>query len=132
VTEANWDQMKRRHLPLVLCSLLLTVAAAWSQPMIGTVYGVYPEGVMVQQPGGAVLVPTQHASFEMGGVRLNYSQLLPGQAISVMVPQPYLPQVLHIDDPYAWKCRYHPQHPHGGPPGQMKKGYGGKGKGKGR
>ena len=76
----------KRSVALVLSSLLLAVASAWGQPMMGTVYGVYPEGVMVQQPGGAILVPTQHASFEMGGVRLNYSQVLPGQAISPALP----------------------------------------------
>lgn len=108
----------------LLCSgCLLLSSLAWADPYSGTVYGVYPEGVMVSQGPSSWLIPSQYATFQAGGVRLNYSQLVPGQAVQVVVPPQIIPQVLSIPDPYAWQVKYHPDHPHGGPPGQMKKYY---------
>ncbi len=117
--------LNRFLLPLILCTTL-----AYADPLRGTIYGVYPEGVMLSQGAQSMLIPLQHASFEVGGLRMNYSQLLPGQAVQVYVPPAYLPQVLPIADPYQWKCKNHPNHPHGGPPGQRNKANkGNKGKG---
>lgn len=101
----------------------------WADPYSGTVYGVYPEGVMLNQGAGALLIPVQHATFQVGGVRMDYSQLLPGQAVQVVVPPDYLPGIVQVPDAYQWHMKYHP---HGGPPGQMKKIYGKPGKGKGK
>lgn len=127
----------QRYLHLFLC-LGLSTLVAQADPFQGQVYGVYPEGVMIQQAQRSVLVPVEHATFQVGGVNLSYSKLLPGQSVNVFLPEPYLPQCVPIADPYAWKMKYHPNHPHGGPPGQMKKYHGhpgkskGKGKGKGK
>lgn len=125
-----------------LCGLLLTLAlvgTALADPLTGTVYGVYPEGVMINRGGGAVLVPTQHATFEIGGMRATWSSLQPGMDVHAYLPDPYLPQIVQVSDPYGWKMKHHPNHPHGGPPGQMKKQWranknykGNKGKGRGR
>ena len=121
--------------------LWLTGAALAQQPYGGTVYGVYPEGVMIDQGGYSYLVPVEHATFEIGGVRATWSSLQPGQMVTAIMPPAYLPNILRVPDPYAWKVKYHPDHPHGGPPGQMKKGNNGnngngngngKGKGKGK
>lgn len=112
-----------------LLALILLVGTAAADPFMGTVYGLYPEGLMLDSGNGAMLIPVQNATFQVGGVRLDYTQLVPGQAVQVMVPPPYIPQIVQVPDPYAWHCKHHP---HGGPPGQMKKMYGkGKGKGKG-
>lgn len=64
----------------------------------------------------------------MNGVQIQYGQLLPGQNVQVMVPQPYMQQVVRVPDCYQWETKHHPNHPHGGPPGQMKKQGNGKGK----
>jgi hypothetical protein len=110
-------------------------AAATAQPYGGTVYGVYPEGVMINQGGTSYLVPTEHATFEVGGLRASWTSLQPGQFVNAVMPPIYYPNIQRIPDPYAWKVKYHPDHPHGGPPGQMKKAYpnngNGNGKGKG-
>lgn len=124
---------------LALTIWLWMSAAALAQPYGGTVYGVYPEGVMIDQGGYYSLIPTQHATFEIGGIRATWSSLSPGQAITAIMPPSYLPTIQRIPDAYAWKMKYHPQHPHGGPPGQTKKLYNqgnngngnGNGKGKG-
>lgn len=107
-----------------LASAWLLTSAAWAQSYTGTVYGVYPEGVMVRQGATSFLVPTQHATFEIGGMRATWSSLQPGQAVNYFVPQAYYPEVVQVADPYAWKMKHHPKHPHGGPPGQMKKMHG--------
>lgn len=121
----------RKFAATVFAALALTVFAS-AQPFSGEVYGVYPEGVMVNYGSGAYLVPTQHATFELGGLRASWTSLQPGQVVHVNMPEPYWPNVVQVRDPYAWKMKYHPQHPHGGPPGQMKKYHNGKGKGKGK
>ena len=113
----------------LLMGLAVLTASAWADPLNGSVYDVYPEGVMLNQGATSMLIPVQHATFQVAGLRVDYSQLLPGQAVQVVVPQPYLPQIVAVPDAYAWKCKYHPNHPHGGPPGQMKK-MNGNGKGK--
>lgn len=127
-----------RWLPVIFLFLSL---AGVAQPLGGTVYGVYPEGVMLQQGGYGYLVPVEHASFEIGGLRASWTSLLPGQSVTAIVPPSYFPGVQRIPDPYAWKMRYHPGHPHGGPPGLRKQegspGGGpppgqGKGRGKGK
>lgn len=105
----------------VLLTSLLLSAAACAQPYTGSVYGVYPEGVLINQGANSILVPSQYATFQMNGVQVQYGQLLPGQAVQVMVPQPYRQQVLPVSDCYQWEVKHHPNHPHGGPPGQMKK-----------
>ena len=102
--------------------LLALASAAWAQqPYGGTVYGVYPEGVMINQGNYSYLIPTQHATFEIGGVRATWSSLVPGQAVTAIMPPAYIPSIVQVPDPYQWKLKYHPDHPHGGPPGQMKK-----------
>lgn len=127
------EDFMRRHFFYITASLLLLSSATWGQSFSGTVYGVYPEGVMVRQGVSSFLVPTQHATFEIGGVRATWSSLQPGQVVNYVVPSTYYPEVVRISDPYAWKMKHHPSHPHGGPPGQTKKNYGPKGKkGKGR
>lgn len=114
-----------------LALFLSLSCSALAQPYQGTVYGVYPEGVMLQQAGSSFLIPTQHASFEVGGIRATWTSLQPGQPVTAIIPQAYLPTVLSVPDPYAWKVKYHPQHPHGGPPGLMKGGNPGQGNGRG-
>jgi len=96
----------------------LTALALAQQPLMGNVYGVYPEGVMLTRGGSNWLVPLQHVTFQAGGVNLSLSQLVPGQSIQCMVPPQYMPQVINVVDPGAWVSKHHP---HGGPPGQMKK-----------
>ncbi len=108
---------------LVISILTLVLGTAQADPFRGQVYGVYPEGVMIQQAQSSVLVPVEQATFQVGGVNLSYSKLVPGQVVDIFVPEPYLPRLVPIADPYAWKMKYHPNHPHGGPPGQMKKYY---------
>lgn len=108
-------------------------SASLAQPYGGTVYGVYPEGVMIDQGGFSYLVPVEHATFEIGGIRATWTSLQPGQAITAIMPPQYIPSIVRVTDPYAWKMKNHPDHPHGGPPGQMKKVYsGGNGKGNGK
>lgn len=122
-----------RYRILILLALASMAAPAASQPYYdGTVYGVYPEGVMINQGGGSILVPTEHASFSIGGVSASWSKLQPGQVVHAVMPEPYLPSIVRVPDPYAWKMKYHPNHPHGGPPGQMKKMRGQRGNAKGR
>ena len=119
----------------VLLTFVLGVlfsSSALAQSYAGTVYGVYPEGVMLNQGGTSVLVPTQHATFSIGGIRATWSSLVPGQAVTYAIPQACYPTVHQIADPYAWKMKYHPTHPHGGPPGQTKKLRSGNHKGKGK
>lgn len=108
---------------LAIAGALFLINPAQAQPRSGTVYGVYPEGVMVNSNGGAYLVPTQHATFRLGNLAATWSSLQPGQAINFSVPQAYWPSVVQIQDPYQWKLQHHPKHPHGGPPGQLKKMY---------
>ena len=115
----------------ILFGVVILALAASADPFAGTVYGVYPEGVMVNYGSGAYLVPTQHATFQLGGVTATWTSLQPGQNVNVVVPQTYWPQVVQVPDPYQWKMKYHPSHPHGGPPGQTKK-YNGNGKSKGK
>ena len=123
---------------LILAGVLFLACPTQANPISGTVYGVYPEGVMVDYGGGAYLVPTQHATFQLGNLSASWSSLQPGQVVNFNVPQTYWPQVVRVNDPYQWKMKHHPRHPHGGPPGQMKKhhnhsgnnGKGKKGKGK--
>ena len=109
----------------LLVSLLLS-ASACAQPYMGSVYGVYPEGVLINQGANSFLVPSQYATFQMNGIQVQLGQLVPGQNVQVMVPQPYMQQVLPVQNCYQWEMKHHPNHPHGGPPGQMKK----QGKGK--
>ena len=131
-------RLKILILGLMLCLGQATLAQQPPPSYLGTVYGVYPEGVMIDQGGYSYLVPVEHATFEIGGVRATWSSLIPGQPVRAIIPPAYIPNVHRIPDPYAWKVKYHPDHPHGGPPGQMKKANGnngkgnGKGKGKGR
>lgn len=109
---------------LLFAALLLSVPAC-AQPYMGSVYGVYPEGVLINQGANSFLIPSQYATFQMNGVQVQYGQLLPGQNVQVMVPQPYMQQVVQVPDCYQWETKHHPKHPHGGPPGQVKKhGYG--------
>lgn len=121
---------------LIAVVSLTSLAAA--DPFSGQVYGVYPEGVMVNYGGGSYLVPTQHATFQVGNITATWSSLQPGQNVYVRVPDPYWGGVTRVADPYQWKMKNHPNHPHGGPPGQMKKqgrgnsGNNGNGKGKGK
>lgn len=105
-----------RKILTCLAILGLSVAAA-ADPFSGNVYGLYPEGVMVSGPQGSYLVPSSIATFEMGGARVTYSQLQLDNPVQVIVAPEYLPQVIRIEDPYAWHVKYHPDHPHGGPPG---------------
>ena len=121
-------------LKLTLLALVLSLSTrAAARPVSGTVYGVYPEGVMVDYGAGSYLVPTQHATFQLGGLQAAWSSLVPGQLVQVQVPDPYWPGVVQVSDPYQWKLNNHPNHPHGGPPGQMKKNSPqNNGKGKGR
>ncbi|MCA9790552.1 MAG: hypothetical protein KC910_02105 [Candidatus Eremiobacteraeota bacterium] len=102
---------------LALIAVLGLSAGASADPFSGNVYGLYPEGVMVSGPQGSYLVPSTIATFEMGGTRLTYSQLQLDNPVQVIVAPEYLPQVVRIDDPYAWHVKHHPDHPHGGPPG---------------
>lgn len=111
----------------VLTALL--TASAWAQPYAGSISGVYPEGVLLNQGGTSFLIPSQYATFQMNGIQLQYSQLSPGQNVQVFMPQQYVPQVMPIADPYAWQAKYHPAHPHGGPPGLMKQHGNGRGHG---
>ena len=101
--------------------LALTLLPASADPISGNVYGVYPEGVMVNYGGGSYLVPTQHATFQVGGIRASWSNLQPGQAVNVQLPNLYWDDLVRVPDPYRWKLKHHPRHPHGGPPGQLKK-----------
>lgn len=117
---------------LVAAAVLALALGASARPIGGQVYGVFPEGVMVDYGGGAYLVPTQHATFEIGGIRATWTNLQPGQIVDVVMPDPYWPSVQQVADPYRWKMKHHPNHPHGGPPGQMKKGNRGKGRGNGK
>jgi hypothetical protein len=118
---------------LIVGIFLLLINPAQADPISGTVYGVYPEGVMVDYGAGSYLVPTQYASFEIGGVRASWGSLSPGQAVNFIVPDPYWNRVVRVPDPYQWKIKNHPNHPHGGPPGQMKKnGYNGNGNSNGK
>jgi hypothetical protein len=107
----------------ILIALLCLLSPAQADPFSGQVYGVYPEGVMVDYGGGSYLVPTQHATFQLGGLTATWSSLQPGQAVNVIVPDPYWNNVVRVPDPYQWKMKYHPTHPPGGPPGQTKKMY---------
>lgn len=107
----------------ILIALLCMLNPAQADPFSGKVYGVYPEGVMVDYGAGSYLVPTQHATFQLGGLTATWSSLQPGQAVNVIVPDPYWTNVVRVPDPYQWKMKYHPTHPHGGPPGQTKKMY---------
>ena len=113
--------------------ILFLIIPAQADPISGTVYGVYPEGVMVDYGGGSYLVPSQYANFEIGGMKASWGSLSPGQAVNFIVPDPYWDRVVRVPDPYQWKMKYHPNHPHGGPPGQMiyKGNKGNKGKSKG-
>lgn len=122
--------MKKLAASIIIALALPMTALA--DPFQGQVYGVYPEGVMVNYGNGAYLVPTQHATFELGGLRATWTSLQPGQMVNVVVPDPYWGQVVQVNDPYGWKMKYHPKHPHGGPPGQMKKQGNGNGNGKGK
>ena len=128
--------MKKILLSLICATCL--AGSAGADPFGGTVYGVYPEGVMVDYGQGAYLVPSQQATFQLGGLRATWTSLQPGQYVNVNIPDPYWNQVVRVPDPYQWKLKHHPNHPHGGPPGQMKKyhdhpGNGnGKGNGKGK
>ncbi len=115
--------MMKRFLILAAFCLAALPSAAQNYNYQGTVYGVYPEGVMIQQGTNSYLVPNQNATFELGGLRATWSSLVPGQSIRAYVPQTYIPNVRVVQDPYAWKVKYHPDHPHGGPPGQTKKYY---------
>ena len=117
---------KKIRMKKALIATFLWSATAWAQPYTGSVYGVYPEGVLLNQGANAFLIPTQYATFQMNGVQVQYGQLQPGQNIQVNVPRPYMQQVVSVPDCYQWQMKHHPNHPHGGPPGQMKK----KGKGK--
>ena len=122
-----------------IIGILFLLGPAQADPFSGQVYGVYPEGVMVDYGGGSYLVPTEFASFQIGGIRASWGSLQPGQVVNVIVPDNYWERVVRVPDPYQWKMKNHPNHPHGGPPGQMKKyngnpgnGNSGKGKGKGK
>ena len=117
---------------LVAATILTLSMCAAARPISGQVYGVFPEGVMVDYGGGSYLVPTQHATFELGGLRATWSSLQPGQYVDIVMPDRYWPNVQQIRDPYSWKMKNHPNHPHGGPPGQMKKGNPGRGNGNGK
>lgn len=110
--------MKRTLLPWLLAFLCVSVQA---DPLRGKVYGVFPEGVMVDYGAGSYLVPTQHATFELGGVRASWSNLQPGQVVDVRIPNSRFSDLVRVRDPYQWKLSHHPNHPHGGPPGQVKK-----------
>lgn len=122
----------------VAAALWLSTAGFAQQSYGGTVYGVYPEGVMIDQGNSSYLIPAEHATFEIGGLRATWTSLQPGQMVTAVMPPAYYPSIIQVPDPYAWKLKYHPSHPHGGPPGQMKKAYpnngngNGKGKGKGK
>lgn len=86
---------------------------------------------MLTQGASSWLVPIQQGiTFEVAGMRLNYTQLVPGQMVQATVPQPYISRVVTIPDAYAWHCKHHPEHPLGGPPGQMKKYNQGNGRGR--
>lgn len=100
-------------------AIALTLGASADQ-LSGTVYGVYPEGVMLNSNSGSYLVPSQHATFQLGSLRATWTSLQPGQAVQAFIPSNYYPEVQRIPDPYQWKVKHHPNHPHGGPPGQMK------------
>ena len=105
---------------LTLGCFLYLSSGLWAQPyQTGTVYGVYPEGVLVQRGGAAYLVPQQQATFQLGGLRVSWSDLQPGQSINYYVPQQS--RIRYVQDPYQWERRNHPRHPHGMPPGQRKK-----------
>jgi len=107
-----------KKLLAVGCLLFLT-STAWAQPYrSGTVYGVYPEGVLVQRNGGSYLIPGQQATFRIGDVSVSWSDLQRGQYIDYRIPQE---RAVYVPDPYNWEQRYHPRHPHGAPPGQKKK-----------
>ncbi|MFA5505124.1 MAG: hypothetical protein WC423_06840, partial [Vulcanimicrobiota bacterium] len=97
---------------ILLTAMLFCLQPVLADPIAGTVYGVYPEGVMVDYGGGSYLVPTQHATFQLGGLNATWSSLLPGQAINVIVPEPHWHNVVQIRDPYSWKLKHHPNHPH--------------------
>ena len=107
-------------LKILLLAFLLALPAM-ANPLSGKVYGVFPEGVMVDYGAGSYLIPSQQATFEVGGIRATWTSLQPGQIVNVQVPDPYWPSLTQISDPYQWKMKHHPNHPHGGPPGQMKK-----------
>lgn len=131
-------------LKILILGTLFLLTPAQADPFSGTVYGVYPEGVMVDYGGGSYLVPTEYANFQIGGISASWGKLQPGQLVNVIVPDPYWGRVVRVPDPYQWKMKHHPNHPHGGPPGQMKykgnpgngnngnPGKGNKGKGKGK
>jgi hypothetical protein len=109
----------------ILCFILSLTASA--KPVLGEVYGVYPDGVMVDYGQGAYLVPVEQATFSVGGLQASWSKLLPGQYVEVQIPDLYWPKVVQVNDPYQWKMKNHPGHPHGGPPGQTKKNKGNSG-----
>lgn len=100
------------------CFLYLS-SGAWAQNYYsGTVYGVYPEGVLIQRGGGAYLVPNQQATFQIGNTRVVWSDLQRGQTVNYYIPQN---RTVYVQNPYEWENRYRPRHPHGMPPGQRKK-----------
>lgn len=109
-----------RTLFSVTVAFLMLCNAASADPKVynGNVYGIYPEGVMIQQPGGSYLVPHTMASFQVGGVSVSYSNLQIGQPVQAFVPVQSVPHIITIGDCYQWHVKHHPDHPHGGPPGQ--------------
>lgn len=120
--------MPKIFVSTVLAVLLFLSAQVSAQHWHGTVHGVYPEGVLLHQPGGAILVPSQHATFEIGGLRMSLSNIQPGQVVHAYVPQAHMPRVVRVQDPYDWHMRHYPQRHFWVPPGHR---YGHPGKGKG-
>ena len=80
----------------------LSASPAQAQPWNGTVYGVYPQGVLMSQGAQTVLVPHEQASFQMGGMRLDYTKVLPGQTVQVNMPQQYYPHVQVVQNRNQW------------------------------
>ncbi|MBI3927828.1 MAG: hypothetical protein HY319_19965 [Armatimonadetes bacterium] len=110
--------MKQACIILATVLLLARGAAFAEHTYAGSVYGVYPEGVLVQHTGGGYLIPPTSATFQVGGVTVNYTDLPLGQPVQVVVPGQFVPRVVTVPDCNAWHVKYHPNHPHGGPPGQ--------------
>ena len=49
---------KKIRMKKALIATFLWSATAWAQPYTGSVYGVYPEGVLLNQGANAFLIPT--------------------------------------------------------------------------
>jgi hypothetical protein len=94
--------MKKKLACLIAFGLLASAPAIAQQPWSGQVYGVYPQGVLMSQGAQTVLVPHEQASFQLGGLRMDYTKVSPGQVVQVNMPQQYYQQVQVVPNRNQW------------------------------